>query len=443
MGLKTPLYDIHVLHGAKIVDFGGWDMPLHYGSQLEEHHAVRRDARHFRCVAHVRDRPDGCARARVPERAAGQRCRPAENSRQGTVFLHAAARRRRDRRPDRLFPVRSWFRLVVNAGTRDKDLAWMPEHAAGIRRGGARAQRSGDDRRSRSERTRRSCRALRRRIAQAALELAPFCGAAFGSWFIARTGYTGEDGFEIMLPASMPRSHGSALLSGVRAAGLGARDTLAAGSRHESLRQRHGRESSPLGVRVGMDRGIRAGDRDFIGRQALERLRGTGGCELVGLLLEERGVLRSHQKVMVAETAEAAGNARRARSGEVTSGTFSPTLNRSIALARVPETGAARVQVEIRGTWHAASIVKPPFVRQRKVLIDQSSLSGSVFPVSNIPRICDIPRATNGCDSLQGGEVEIGITDHAQGALGDLVFVEVPDTADCSRPVKPAPWWNR
>jgi aminomethyltransferase len=113
------------------------------------------------------------------------------------------------------------------------------------------------------------------------------------------------------------------------------------------------------------------GDRDFIGRQALEALRGAGGPELVGLLLEERGVLRSHQKVVVTDTPVVVGAAAGAgaRTGEVTSGTFSPTLNRSIALARVPKTTASGVLVEIRGKWHAASIVKPPFARHGKVLI--------------------------------------------------------------------------
>jgi aminomethyltransferase len=106
------------------------------------------------------------------------------------------------------------------------------------------------------------------------------------------------------------------------------------------------------------------GDRDFIGRQALEDLRRAGSPELVGLLLEDRGVLRSHQKVIVPGTAVAG-----AWTGEITSGTFSPTLNRSIALARVPKTGASRVQVEIRGKLHTASVVKPPFARHGKVLI--------------------------------------------------------------------------
>jgi aminomethyltransferase len=115
------------------------------------------------------------------------------------------------------------------------------------------------------------------------------------------------------------------------------------------------------------------GDRDFIGRQALEGLRRAGGPELVGLLLEDRGVLRSHQKVIVAGAGKVADAGAAADSagltGEVTSGTFSPTLNRSIALARVPKTAATSVQVEIRGKLHAASIVKPPFARHGKVLI--------------------------------------------------------------------------
>ena len=116
------------------------------------------------------------------------------------------------------------------------------------------------------------------------------------------------------------------------------------------------------------------GGRDFIGREALENVRRTGSREFVGLLLEERGVLRSHQKVVVAGTGNGVpGSAASGPlpTGEVTSGTFSPTLNRSIALARVPVTAATSVQVEIRGKLHAASIVKPPFVRHGKVLIPQ------------------------------------------------------------------------
>jgi aminomethyltransferase len=205
----------------------------------------------------------------------------------------------------------------------------------------------------------------------AALGLAPFCGAAFDSWFIARTGYTGEDGFEVMLPAAdAAKTWVELCAKGIQPAGLGARDTL----RLEAGMNLYGNDMDenhhPLESGLAWTVAFEPGDRDFIGRRALENLRRASGQVLVGLLLEERGVLRSHQKVVVggsgANTATAGGSAP---TGEVTSGTFSPTLNRSIALARVPATDAAGVQVEIRGKLHAARIVKPPFVRHGKALI--------------------------------------------------------------------------
>jgi aminomethyltransferase len=183
-----------------------------------------------------------------------------------------------------------------------------------------------------------------------------FFGATFDAWFIARTGYTGEDGFEVMLPAvDAARTWNALRAQGVQAAGLGARDTL----RLEAGMNLYGNDMDenhhPLESGLAWTVAFEPGGRDFIGRQALETLRRTPGDQLVGLLLEERGVLRSHQKIVPA--------------GEVTSGTFSPTLNRSIALARVPSTAAAGVQVEIRGKLHSASIVKTPFVRHGKALI--------------------------------------------------------------------------
>jgi aminomethyltransferase len=190
----------------------------------------------------------------------------------------------------------------------------------------------------------------------AARELRPFFGAAFDSWFIARTGYTGEDGFEVMLPAvDAVKTWNELRAQGVQAAGLGARDTL----RLEAGMNLYGNDMDenhhPLESGLAWTVAFEPGDRDFLGRRALENLRRTETEELVGLLLEERGVLRSHQRIVPA--------------GEVTSGTFSPTLNRSIALARMPRTAASRVQVDIRGKLHAASIVKPPFVRHGKALI--------------------------------------------------------------------------
>jgi aminomethyltransferase len=381
MGLKTALYDTHVLQGAKIVDFGGWEMPLHYGSQIEEHHAVRRDAgmfdvSHMAVIelkgARVREflrnlLANDVGRLKIPGKALYSCMLLPTGGVIDDLIVY--------------FLSDTWFRVVVNAGTRDKDLAWIRRHAAGFavdvieRRDLAMLAIQGPNARQK----------LLPLLAPAhrapALELAPFCGAAFDSWFIARTGYTGEDGFEVMLPAAdAAKTWVDLCAQGVRPAGLGARDTL----RLEAGMNLYGNDMDeshhPLESGLAWTVAFEPSDRDFIGRQALEVLRGAGGPELVGLLLEERGVLRSHQKVIVADTAAVAaagaagaaavaGAGAAAWTGEVTSGTFSPTLSRSIALARVPKTSASRVQVEIRGKWHAASIVKPPFARHGKVLI--------------------------------------------------------------------------
>jgi aminomethyltransferase len=277
----------------------------------------------------------------------------------------------------------TWFRVVVNAGTRDKDLAWIRRHATAFgvtlreRDDLAMLAIQGPNARE------KTLPLLASSQRGAARELAPFCGAVFDSWFIARTGYTGEDGFEVMLPAADAAKTWNALRAqGVQPAGLGARDTL----RLEAGMNLYGNDMDenhhPLESGLAWTVAFEPGDRDFIGRQALENLRHTTSHALVGLLLEERGVLRSHQKVIMTVSAGNAATADRsalaegttsaegaAPAGEVTSGTFSPTLNRSIALARIPKTAAFRVLVEIRGKLHAASIVKPPFVRHGKALI--------------------------------------------------------------------------
>jgi aminomethyltransferase len=383
MGLKTALYDTHVRSGAKIVDFGGWEMPLHYGSQIEEHHAVRRDAGMFD-VSHmgvVDLRGD-----RVREFLANLLANDVGRLKTPGKALYSCMLLPSGGVIDDLivyFLSDTWFRLVVNAGTRDKDLAWIRRHAAAFavtvaeHRDLAMIAIQGPNAR---EKTLPLLSPARR---AAAGELAPFYGAFFDSWFVARTGYTGEDGFEVMLPAQDAAKTWDALRAqGVQPAGLGARDTL----RLEAGMNLYGNDMDedhhPLESGLAWTVAFEPGSRDFIGREALENVRRTGSRELVGLLLEERGVLRSHQKVVVAgagNTAPGAGNPVRDAAaaeasaplpaGEVTSGTFSPTLNRSIALARVPATAATSVQVEIRGKLHAASIVKPPFVRHGKALI--------------------------------------------------------------------------
>jgi aminomethyltransferase len=356
MGLKTVLYDTHVLQGAKIVDFGGWEMPLHYGSQIEEHHAVRRDAGMFdvshMCVidltgVRVREFLQGLlandvGRLKTPGKALYS-CMLLPN---GGVIDDLIV----------YFMSDTWYRAVVNAGTRDKDLAWIRQHASAFavtvaeRSDLAMIAIQGPNARE------KTLPLLTPGQRTAARELSPFFGAHFDTWFIARTGYTGEDGFEVMLPAGDAVKTWDALRAqGIEPAGLGARDTL----RLEAGMNLYGNDMDenhhPLESGLAWTVAFEPGERDFLGRQALENLRYAATQELVGLLLEERGVLRSHQKIVPM--------------GEVTSGTFSPTLNRSIALARVPRTAASRVQVEIRGKLHAASIVKPPFVRHGKALI--------------------------------------------------------------------------
>ncbi len=366
MGLRTPLYDSHVSQGAKIVDFGGWDLPLSFGSQLEEHHAVRRDAGVFdvshMCIIDLtgaRGREflrwllaNDVGKLKIP----GQALYSCMLLPSGGVIDDLIV----------YFMTESWFRLVVNAGTRNKDLAWIREHADAF---GLAV----------SERTDLAMLAVQgpRAIARTlpllsaphrarALEIARFSGAALDSWFVARTGYTGEDGFEIMLPAQeAPHTWRALLAQGMTAAGLGARDTLRleAGMNlygNDMDESRHPLESG-LTWTVAFD----PDTRDFIGREALERARRIGGHVLVGLILEERGVLRSHQRVC----ADGASTPL----GEVTSGTFSPTLNRAIALARVPAGTGPRVLVEIRGKLHSARVVKPPFVRNGRILVQIES----------------------------------------------------------------------
>jgi aminomethyltransferase len=358
MGLKTALYDTHVQQGAKIVDFGGWEMPLHYGSQIEEHHAVRRDAGMFD-VSHMS--VVDLQGARVREFLRNLLANDVGRLKSPGKALYSCMLLPEGGVIDDLivyFMSDTWFRMVVNAGTRGKDLAWIRGHAQPFavnvaeRDDLAMIAIQGPNAREKTLAASGQGPAGR----ASALSLAPFFGAQFDSWFIARTGYTGEDGFEVMLPAVDAAKAWNALRAqDIQPAGLGARDTL----RLEAGMNLYGNDMDeshhPLESGLAWTVAFEPVERDFIGRRALEGLRVAGGQELVGLLLEERGVLRSHQKIVPA--------------GEVTSGTFSPTLNRSIALARVPKTAAPSVQVEIRGKLHAASVVKPPFVRHGKALI--------------------------------------------------------------------------
>ena len=364
MGFRTPLYARHLELGARMVDFGGWDMPLHYGSQLDEHHAVRRGAGIFD-VSHMRavDLEGARARAFLQQLLANDvaalvspgkalySCMLNENG--GVVddlivYYRDAAR----------------FRLVVNAGTADDDVAWIRGRAPAFgvavqeRRELALIAAQGPQART------LTAALLPVPDRAAALALPRFAGcqlpASGPDHFIARTGYTGEDGFELMLPAERAVPFWDALLAaGLRPCGLGARNTL----RLEAGMNLYGHDmdarTTPL--EAGLDWTVAFGPgRAFVGRAALEAQRAAGvQRRLVGLVLEDKGVLRDHQRVLVAGLGE----------GEVTSGSWSPTLERSIALARVPAGSPERVQVDVRGRLLNARIVKPPFVRDGRARV--------------------------------------------------------------------------
>ncbi len=360
---RTPLYAQHLAVGAKIVEFAGWEMPIHYGSQLEEHHQVRNDAGMFD-VSHMvvldltgNDVTDflrhllanDVARIQTPGKA-----------------LYSCLLNERGGVIDDLiiyFMANDWYRMVVNAATRDKDLSWIRQQAKGrdvnIRERDDLAMIAVQGPNARTK----THAALGTNI-DAARELTPFSAVDCnnkGGLFVARTGYTGEDGYEIILPAEQASAAWEALLAaGVKPIGLGARDTLRLEAGMNLYGQDMNEDISPLEAGLSWTVAFTPEDRDFIGRTALTKQK-TNSPEnkLVGLILEDRGILRAHQEVVTEHG-----------KGEITSGGFSPTLGKSIALARVPVATTGHCQVKIRGKQLSARIVKYPFARNGKSLFD-------------------------------------------------------------------------
>ncbi len=360
MGQRTPLYDQHLALGAKMVDFGGWDMPLHYGSQVEEHHQVRRDCGVFD-VSHmtVVDVSGEQARDYLQRLLANDVARLKST---GRALYSAMLNERGGVIDDLIVYLTDWgYRLVVNASTRDKDLAWMQAQAAGfaveVRERPELAMLAIQGPHARA----RTSELVSQARAGLIHDLKPFQGMADGDWFIGRTGYTGEDGLEIILPAEQAPDFLSALVgAGIPPIGLGARDTLRLEAGLNLYGQDMTEDVSPLVANMGWTVVWEPAERDFVGRAALEQQRARDDLpKLVGLVLEERGVLRAHQVVRVNGVGD----------GEITSGSFSPTLGKSIALARVPAGTAERAEVEIRGKWYPVRVVQPTFVRHGKVLV--------------------------------------------------------------------------
>ena len=360
MGQRTPLYEQHLALGAKMVDFGGWDMPLHYGSQVEEHHQVRRDCGVFD-VSHmtVVDVTGAQAKAYLQYLLAND----VERLKTLGKALYSGMLNAQGGAIDDLitYLTEDGYRVVVNAATRDKDLAWMQAQTSGFevvlseRAELAMLAIQGPHARAKTAELVSSARA------ELINSLKVFQGMPEGDWFIARTGYTGEDGLEIMLPAAEAPAFLSELVgAGIAPIGLGARDTLRLEAGMNLYGQDMDENVSPLAANMGWTIGWEPASREFIGRAALQAQRSVGNQpRLVGLVLEERGVLRAHQVVRV----DGVGD------GEITSGSFSPTLGKSIALARVPAATGDRAEVEIRGKWFPVRVVQPTFVRNGKALI--------------------------------------------------------------------------
>jgi len=360
MGQRTPLYDQHLALGAKMVDFGGWDMPLHYGSQVEEHHQVRRDCGVFDVSHMTVVDVAGAQAADYLRRLLANDVARLQSV--GKALYTAMLNERGGVVDDLIVYLTDWgYRLVVNAATREKDLAWMQRQAEGfaveIRERPELAMLAIQGPGARE----RTAELVDQNRASLIEQLKPFQGLAEGDWFIGRTGYTGEDGLEIILPAEQAPDFLSELVgAGIPPIGLGARDTLRLEAGLNLYGQDMDEDVSPLAANMGWTVAWEPAERDFVGRQALEQQRAAGDLpRLVGLVLEERGVLRAHQVVRVAGLGD----------GEITSGSFSPTLGKSIALARVPAGTGERAEVEIRGKWYPVRVVQPTFVRHGKVLV--------------------------------------------------------------------------
>jgi len=367
MGKQTGLYAQHVRAGAKIVDFGGWDMPLHYGSQIDEHHAVRNKAGMFD-VSHmtVVDVTGVDSEVWLRRLLANDVARLKEDGKGlYSCMLNPAGGVIDDLIVYRRAP--SSYRVIVNASTRDADLDWMRRQIEGfdvdicerpelimIAVQGPRAREL-------------AAPLLPGGLGDAALDVNTFCCAENDDVFVARTGYTGEDGWEILLEQDAGESLWFSLNgAGIKPCGLGARDTLRLEAGLNLYGQDMTMSTSPLESNLAWTVAWETAERDFVGRHALEQQREAGvQSKLVGLVLDGRGVMRHGQRV-----------ATDAGEGVITSGGFSPTMERSIALARVPVSVGDSCQVEIRNNLLAAQVVRPPFVKQGQIMIATATGEG-------------------------------------------------------------------
>ncbi len=354
---RTPLYQAHITAAARMVDFSGWELPINYGSQIDEHHQVRKDAGMFD-VSHmtVVDVRGAQAREYLQYLLAND---VARLSQPGKALYSCMLNHQGGVIDDLItyFVAENNYRVVVNAATREKDLQWLNQQTADFevavieQADSAMIAVQGPNARD------KVLSILPAEEAAVAAELPPFFAAQMGELFIARTGYTGEDGFEITLASELAEKFWADLLGvGVKPCGLGARDTLRLEAGMHLYGQDMDEDTSPLESALGWTVAMKD-QREFIGRKALESQKEKGPeHRFVGLVLEDRGVLRTGQRVITQQG-----------EGITTSGGFSPTLQRAIALARIPVGDTLECQVDIRGRKLSARITRPPFVRNGRV----------------------------------------------------------------------------
>ncbi|MBO1256471.1 glycine cleavage system aminomethyltransferase GcvT [Alteromonas sp. 5E99-2] len=349
----TALHAEHLKLNAKMVDFFGWDMPINYGSQIEEHHAVRKDAGMFD-VSHMTivDIVGQDAKAYLQKLLANDVAKLKDKGK----ALYSGMLNEAGGVVDDLIVYyfeQTNYRLVVNSATREKDINWLQSVAAGFdveireRNEFAMIAVQGPNAKSKAE-------SLFSQAQKEAVQgMKPFFGVQAEDLFIATTGYTGEQGYEIIVHQDKAASLWQRLADvGVAPCGLGARDTLRLEAGMNLYGQDMDEDTSPLAANMGWTITWEPEDRQFVGRSALEQQKAQGTAKLVGLVMKEKGVLRAGQVIRC-----------EAGDGVITSGTFSPTLGHAIAFARVPANVGDTVEVEMRKKWVTVNVVKPSFVR--------------------------------------------------------------------------------
>ena len=355
MILKTPLHTNHLASHAKMVDFHGWEMPLHYGSQLNEHHAVRHDAGMFD-VSHMNVVDVLGAGGRQFLRHlltndidtlqhTGRALYSCMCNEHGGIIDDIIVYQRA---PDN-------YRLVLNSATRAQDLAWIQKKIIGFSAGLQERNDLAMLAIQGPNAIKKTLSILNMAQIDALSTLDYFECVEIDQWFFARTGYTGEDGLEIIVPQKdMSDLWQSLIQVGVQPCGLAARDTL----RLEAGLLLYGQDmtelTTPLESGLGWTIKWEPKDRDFIGMGALLSQKQHGVKQkLVGLTLLDKGIMRAEQRVICDGLPD----------GFITSGTYSPTLERSIALARVPVETGEHVMIDIRGKLCAAKVGKPRFIK--------------------------------------------------------------------------------